>query len=157
MGTFSALLDICAGNSPVPGDFPAQKPVTQSFHVFFDLRLNKRLSKQSRGWWFETPSHPLWRHCNGSDVAWENIVTTFGIYLVHVNPEHVHILWVYHYKHVILIKLPLHRPSSDLLAAFTIAMNKYCISLRPLRMKYSFLSASYLLWIKQCNSPRHPE
>ena len=42
-----------------------QKPVTRSFDVFFDLCLNKRLSKQSRGWWFETPSRPLWRHCNG--------------------------------------------------------------------------------------------
>ena len=36
----------------------------RSFDVFFDLRLNKRLSKQSWGWWFETLSHPLWRHCN---------------------------------------------------------------------------------------------
>ena len=63
--TFSALLAICAGNSPVPGEFPAQRPVTRSFDVFFDLRLNKRLSKQSRGWWFQTLSHPLWRHCNG--------------------------------------------------------------------------------------------
>ena len=32
---------------------------------FFDLRLNKRLSKQSSGWWFETPSRSLRRHCNG--------------------------------------------------------------------------------------------
>ena len=46
METFSALLAICAGNSPVPGDFSAQRPVTRSFNVFFDLRLNKRLSKQ---------------------------------------------------------------------------------------------------------------
>ena len=45
METFSALLAICAGNSPVTGVFPAQQPVTQSFGVFFDLRLNKRLSK----------------------------------------------------------------------------------------------------------------
>ena len=45
-----------------PGEFPAQRPVTRSFDVFFDLRLNKRLSKQSWGWWFETPPHPLWRH-----------------------------------------------------------------------------------------------
>ena len=37
-----------------PGEFPAQRPVTQSFDVFFHLRLNKRLSKQPRGWWFET-------------------------------------------------------------------------------------------------------
>ena len=40
METFSALLAICAGNSPVPGEFPGQRPVTQSFDVFFDLRLN---------------------------------------------------------------------------------------------------------------------
>ena len=64
METFSALLAICAGNSPVNGEFPAQRPVTRSFDVFFELRLNRRLSKQSRGWWFETLSRPLWRHCN---------------------------------------------------------------------------------------------
>ena len=64
METFSALLAICAGNSPVPDDFRAQMPVTRSFDVFYDLRLNKRLSKQSWGWWFETLLHPLWRHCN---------------------------------------------------------------------------------------------
>ena len=64
METFSALLAICAGNSPVPGEFPTQRPVTRSFDVFFDLRLNKRLSKQSWDWWFETLSRPLWRHRN---------------------------------------------------------------------------------------------
>ena len=46
MEIFSALLAICVGNSPVPGEFPAQRPVTQSFDVFFDLHMNKRLSKQ---------------------------------------------------------------------------------------------------------------
>ena len=61
METFSALHAICAGNSPVTGEFPAQRPVTRSFDVFSDLRLNKRLSKKSRGWWFETPLHPLWK------------------------------------------------------------------------------------------------
>ena len=64
METFSALLVFCAGNSPVTGEFPAQRPVTRYFEVFFDLRLNKTLSKQSWGWWFETPSRSLWRHCN---------------------------------------------------------------------------------------------
>ena len=64
METFSALLAICAGNLPVPGEFPAQRPVTRSFDVFFDLRLTKRLSKQSWGWWFETLSCPFWRHRN---------------------------------------------------------------------------------------------
>ena len=47
METFSALLAICAGNSPVHGEFPTQRPVTRSFDVYFDLRPNKRLSKQS--------------------------------------------------------------------------------------------------------------
>ena len=68
MEKFSALLAICARNSPVPGEFPTQRPVTQRFDVFFDLRLNKRLSKQSRGWWFETLSRSLWRHRNVINV-----------------------------------------------------------------------------------------
>ena len=63
MKTFSASLAICAGNSPVTGEFPAQRPVIRSFDVFFDLRPNEQLSKQSWVWWFETPSRPLWRHC----------------------------------------------------------------------------------------------
>ena len=37
METFSALLAFCAGNSPVTGEFPTQRPVTRSFDVFFDL------------------------------------------------------------------------------------------------------------------------
>ena len=64
METFSALLAICAGNSPVPGEFHTQRPVTRSFDVYFDLRPNKRLIKQWWGWWFETQSCPLWRHRN---------------------------------------------------------------------------------------------
>ena len=46
------------------GESPTQRPVTRSFDVFFDLRLNKRLSKQPWGWWFETPLWSLRRHCN---------------------------------------------------------------------------------------------
>ena len=45
METFSALLAICVGNSSVTGEFPAQRPVTRGFDVFFDLRLRKRLRK----------------------------------------------------------------------------------------------------------------
>ena len=47
-----------------PGESPTQRTVTRSFDVFFDLRLNKRSSKQPWGWWFETLSWSLWRHCN---------------------------------------------------------------------------------------------
>ena len=63
METFSAVLAIVVRNSPISGEFPAQRPVTRSFDAFFDLRPNKRLSKHWWGWWFETPSRPLWRHC----------------------------------------------------------------------------------------------
>ena len=58
MEKMSALLTIVAGNSPVTGEFPAQRPVTRSFCVFLELRLNK----------FETPSRPSWRHSNGTTV-----------------------------------------------------------------------------------------
>ena len=70
MESFSALVTLCAGNSPVTGEFPSQRPVPRSFDVFFDLCLKKkRLSKQkSWGWWFETPSCSLWRHCNDFQV-----------------------------------------------------------------------------------------
>ena len=49
METFSASLALCAGNSPVPGEIPTQRPVTRSFDVYFDLRPNKRLSKGEAG------------------------------------------------------------------------------------------------------------
>ena len=61
---FRATGHLC-GEFTGPGEFPAQRPVRRSFDVFFDPRLNKQLSKQSGGGWFETPSRPLWRHCNG--------------------------------------------------------------------------------------------
>ena len=64
MKTFPALQAVCAGNSAVTGEMPAKRPVTGSFDVFVDLHLNKRLSKRWWCWWFETPSRPLWRHCN---------------------------------------------------------------------------------------------
>ena len=59
MEAFSALLAICAGNSPVTGVFPAHRPVTRSFDVFFDLRLNKRLN----GWVNNGEAGDLTRHC----------------------------------------------------------------------------------------------
>ena len=64
METFYMLLALCVGNSLVTGEFPSQRPVTWSFDFFFDLCLNKWLSKQPWGWWFETPSRS-WHHCHG--------------------------------------------------------------------------------------------
>ena len=83
METFSALLAICAGNSPVPGEFPTQRPVTRSFDVLFDLRLNKRLSNQSCGWWFETPSCSLWRHRNEFSSKWPSQNSCIYVEIMH--------------------------------------------------------------------------
>ena len=50
METLSALMAICAGNSPVPGEFPAQRPVTRSFDVFWiNDWLNNRETGDLRG------------------------------------------------------------------------------------------------------------
>ena len=68
----SALLALCA----------SQGPVMRSFDVFFDLRLTKRLSKQSRRRWFETPLRSLWRHCNvvlNSDPVIRAALGSFGV------------------------------------------------------------------------------
>ena len=69
-GIISALLAFCAGNSPVIGEFPAQRPGTRSVDVFFYLRVDKRLRKQLWGWWFDTPSWSLWRHCHVPIHGW---------------------------------------------------------------------------------------
>ena len=64
METFSTLLALSEGNPPVTGEFPSQRVSNTDFNVFFNLRLNKRLSKQSRRRWFETPLRSLWRPFN---------------------------------------------------------------------------------------------
>ena len=65
METFSMLLAICAGNSPVTGEFPTQRPVTRSFDVFFDLRLKNLEASDLR------------RHCVHYDV----IVMSDGVFI----------------------------------------------------------------------------
>ena len=86
-GNISALLAICAGISPVPGQFPSQRPVTRSFDVFFDLHLNKPLSKQSWSWWFEMPSRQFWRHCNVVTQQW-HVSTVRNLSFVRLSPFH---------------------------------------------------------------------
>ena len=91
METCSASLAFCAGNSPatagnslVTGEF-SHRPMTRSFDVFFDLRLKRQLSKQSRRRWFETPSCSLWRHCNvvpNSDPVIRAAMGSFGVQCV---------------------------------------------------------------------------
>ena len=77
MKTFSMLLALCAGNALITGEFPSQWPVTRSFDVFFDLCLNKQLSKRWICQWFEMQSCSLWHHCNRS---WRMSHTQFIVY-----------------------------------------------------------------------------
>ena len=71
-----------------PGEFPTQRPVTRSFDVYFDLLPNKRLSKQSWGWWFETQSCPLWRHRNAYHLECfyiMQLLTYYHLYAANLN------------------------------------------------------------------------
>ena len=60
-GIISTLLALCAGNSPVTGEFPTQRPLTRSFDVFYDLRLN--------GWINNCEAGDLRRHRTHYDVT----------------------------------------------------------------------------------------
>ena len=70
-GKIFRVTALCAGNSPVTDEFPAQRPVTRSFDVPFDVRLNIRLSKQSWGRWFETTM--IWGLLYLGEISWTNI------------------------------------------------------------------------------------
>ena len=87
--TFLRYCPYVRGIHRSPVNFSSQRPVTRSFDVFFDLRLNKRFSKQSWGRWFEMTSRSLWRRCNDLRMqGWPNASTgsegwhsVFGIML----------------------------------------------------------------------------
>ena len=64
----------CTGHRWIPRTKTSD---AQSFDVFFDLRMNKRLSKQWWGWWFETPSRPLWRQSNDSNDPIVSQINTY--------------------------------------------------------------------------------
>ena len=87
---FPALLAICAGNSPVAGEFPLQRPVTRSFDVNFDLRQNERLCKQSWGWWFQTLLCPLWRHSNHQDFPAHTCAVKWCVATIIIDPAVTH-------------------------------------------------------------------
>ena len=53
------------------------RPVTRSFDVFFDLRLNKQLSKQWWGWWFSC--HPA--HYDVNVMGCRNVYLCYDVLL----------------------------------------------------------------------------
>ena len=80
-----------------PGEFPTQRPVTRSFDVFFDLRLNKRLSGQSWGWCFGTLSCPLLRNRNVQRNLPKDIFSSRNGIIIenrHFNRIGLNFLWV---------------------------------------------------------------
>ena len=98
MEIFSASLTICAGNSPVTCEFPAQRPVTRSFDVSFDLRLNERLSKRWWGWWFETSSHPLWGLSNANTQPTDIHGVVLDVFLKYIRAPHT--IFMHNYQHI---------------------------------------------------------
>ena len=68
---------------PLCGEFTGDRwiPITKASDAelwcFFDLRLNKRMSKQSWGWWLETSRRSLWRHCNGIDLSHQGALNSY--------------------------------------------------------------------------------
>ena len=102
METFSALLGFCVGNLLATGEFPSQRLMTRSFDVFFDMCLNKQLSKQSWGWWFEMPSCSLWCYCNetgkfhslGANQKWNSAEKWLYLHVpIHLRKLLVNIPW----------------------------------------------------------------
>ena len=89
-GSIFCVTGPLCGEFTGPGEFPAQRLVTRSFDVFFDLRLNKRFSKQSWGWWFKTPPWSLWRH---NVFIWLFI---YRLYIHYAHPWHSTIMILIH-------------------------------------------------------------
>ena len=120
METFSASLALCAGNSPLPGEFLSQRPVTRSFDVFFDLCLHKRLSKQSWSCWFATPSWTIWRHGNGFKdfLRAQNVYHPLAKYRIFHRYAHGFVvLWSYH---KFLWVHEIHLTISDMIASLAL-------------------------------------
>ena len=123
METFSKLLVLFTGNSLVTGEFPSQRPVTQSF----GLHLNKQLSKQPGCWWFEMPLCSLWRHCNVLMSWWHKEQDINSSSIDFVIPEYCGLsnkklyclqtinTYIYIYKYIVEIYLVIRQSSPILL------------------------------------------
>ena len=125
METSSGLLALCAGNSLVTDEFPAQSPVTQSYEVFFDLCLNKWLSKQSWGWWFEMLSHTLWHRRNVS--MYQDIGHTADINTWHPGRIYLNVLHIPFLKYFCQMGMSEFDSNHTLVSSYW--HNKYCVNI----------------------------
>ena len=119
METFSALLVLCAGNSPVTGQW--RGPLT--------LSLICALSKQSWGWWFETPSRPLWCHCYEKISLWCMINQNMVSILLCISYIKAHLIFVccWQTAHQIASCVTIHRVQNDWLLKTTISRAEYIL------------------------------
>ena len=100
--------------------------MTRSFDVFFGLRLNKRFSKQSWGWWFEMPSYPLWRHCNEiSHVLLSYLILSLGMGIISTDPP------------------PVNEPGKQ---------GSFCVCAQPMRRRY-IVTLPPIGWAHTQNDP----
>ena len=142
-----------------------QRPVTRSFDVFFDLCLNKRLSKQSWGWWFETPSCSWWRHCNGwwcFIPGLDRFIPTIDIHPPNIplistipTPVKIHIYqWNVLFISLIFWVVLLHFDSYNLILAFIkLFVNHQIIFLQEINWHQSKTKTCCFLWqVVSCHS-----
>ena len=140
MESFSALLAFCAGNSPVTGEFPSQRPVTRSFDIFFELCLNKRLCRQPWGLWCETLSCSLWRHRNivalwhhiSGDIDWSTLGNGWLIDSTKPLPKP---MWSYHQ-----LRSVVHSPNSSFIRAGVLVLGNRARSTQVLNFWYSYFT-----------------
>ena len=139
---------------------PRIKPVTQNFDAFFDLRLNRRLSKQLLGWWSETPSHPLWRHCNEYHLLGWRLQIGGGpckLYAMSFGLN-VYLLSKYFFLFLMSPNMIMYNMNTVLKGIYSLNMFQYVLEshlhlreifpLNNIRNKY-WLSAYFLLSIRQ--------
>ena len=103
MEAFSTLLSLCAGNSPATVNSPHRGQWRGTLMFFFDLRRNKRLSKQPWGWWFKTPSWSLWRQCNEQNVLLT--LTSMCLYIYIYAYRSICFIYIYLYACVYVLFL----------------------------------------------------
>ena len=158
MEAFSALLAFCAGNSPVTGEFPAKRPVTRSFDIYFHLHLNQQLSKQWRRRWFGTPSRSLWRHYNDlfKPPSPRGLVPFINIYVKFAkrNMRNLAITMQYHRRGLVsYVKCPdrkfywvVSRASNKKLFV-TLGLNRFRLYKQKLRILFKTNDTFHPLWL----------
>ena len=78
--TFSTLLTLCAGNSPVTLNSPHKGQRGGALEFSLICALNKRLSRQSWGCSFETPPCSSWRHCDVTHSTYGHVCILWYIF-----------------------------------------------------------------------------